>query len=647
MEGTCLLYQIISVIIALNRNKHTGERMFKKLIRFVKDYTALSFVVLVFVTGLALDLSGYDTAAHWVLGVSSIIATLPLVWGMIQTLRSGMFGVDLLAITAIVTSVALGEYWAGMVIVLMLTGGEALEDYAAGRAKTELTSLMENKPTSAHIIKGNKTIDIKAAEINVGDRVVVLPGEVVPVDGEILEGKSSFDESSLTGESLPVEKSEGDNILSGSVNTEGRVVIRALHNAEDSQYQQIIKLVKSAANSQSPFVRLADRYSIPFTAIAFMIAGTAWVLSGDPVRFLEVIVVATPCPLLLGAPIALVSGMSRSAKHGIIVKNGTSLEVLAETKTIAFDKTGTLTVGIPKIDKIVSSGLFKKDQILAHAAALSTNSTHTLSSSISKFALEKKVKIAKTKKVNEFAGNGIQGNVNGKTVLLGRLSMLEENGIEIPSNITPKNIGQTATFIAINNEFAGYITFTDQVRKESKSMLRALKKFGVKYTLMVTGDNKATAEKIAKDVGIEEVLANCLPGDKIHIVEGVKNKPVAFVGDGVNDAPVLTAADVGIALGARGSTAASEAADVVILQDDVSRVATSVGIAKQTFKVARQAIFIGISISVGLMLIFATGKFKAVQGAAIQELVDITVIIYALRAHGTKKSNAALQAQIS
>lgn len=621
--------------------------MFKKIKNFIKDYKQLSIVILVIIIGLGLDIAGYDTATHWLLGITSVIATIPLVWGMIQTLRSGMLGVDLLAVVAILTSVILGEYWAGMVIVLMLTGGEALEDYAEGRAKTELTALMENKPTKAHLQRGNKVVDVKASEIRVGDKVVILPGEVVPVDGNIVEGTTNLDESSLTGESLPVEKNVGDNILSGSVNSDGKIVIKATNSAEDSQYQQIIKLVKSAANSQSPFVRLADRYSIPFTAIAFMIAGTAWIVSGDPVRFLEVIVVATPCPLLLGAPIALVSGMSRSARHGIIVKNGTSLEKLAEVETVAFDKTGTLTQGIPEIDKINAYGKFDEGEVIVIAAALSNNSTHILSKSISEYTANKKLKIIKAKNISEVAGNGLQGIVAGKKTLLGRLSMLEENNVDIPKGLSIKSVGQTATYLAVDGKLAGYVTFTDHVRSESKSMIAALKKFGVKHSLMVTGDNETTAKKIASQVGIEQVKANCLPADKIHAIESVKNKPVAFVGDGVNDAPVLTAADVGIALGARGSTAASESADVVIMQDDVSRVATSIGIARQTFKVARQAIMIGIFISIGLMLVFSTGKFKAVQGAAIQELVDIAVIIYALRAHGTKKSNAALQAKIS
>ncbi len=614
--------------------------MLKRLKSFAKNYTQLVLVIIAIIIGLALDILGKDKFAHIILGGSALIAAIPLAWGMIQTLRSGAFGVDVLALTAIVTSVLLGEYWAGMVIVLMLTGGEALEDYAEGRAKVELTSLLERKPTKAHILKGGKVIDVKASAVSVGDKVVILPGEVVPVDGEVIDGTSNFDEASLTGESLPVAKSSGDTLLSGSINMDGKIVIKASSSAEDSQYQQIIKLVNSAATSQAPFVRLADKYSIPFTFIAFLIAGTAWVMSGDPVRFLEVIVVATPCPLLLGAPIALVSGMSRAARHGIIVKTGGALERLAEVKTIAFDKTGTLTQGIPEVGDIKALGSHDSDNILSTAAALASNSTHILSQAIVSSATTQKIKVNKAKQIQEKAGYGIVGRLQGKTVLLGRISMLEEHGVAIPKSLS-KGAGQTATFIAINKELVGYITFIDKVRIESKDMISKLNKLGITHTLMVTGDNEATANKIAKQVGIETVVAECLPADKIHAIEGVKNKPVAFVGDGVNDAPVLTAADVGIALGARGSTAASESADVVIMLDDVSRVATSVSIAKRTISIATQAILIGISISIVLMLIFATGKFKAVQGAAIQEVVDIIVIVYALRAHGSWKKKKA------
>lgn len=613
------------------------KKTLQKVRHFFGEYKQLAFVLISVIAAAGFDLAGKDSIAHWILGISAIINVLPLAWGMVEAFRDGSYGLDILALTAIVTSVWLHEYWAGIIIVLMLTGGEALEDYAERRAKKELSALLKNKPRKAHLVKGSGTIDVAVSSVKVGDRLRLLPGEVVPVDAEVIEGASSFDESSLTGESLPVTKKEGDALLSGSVNVEGVIVIRALHTAKDSQYEQIIKLVQSAAVSQSPFVRLADRYSVPFTAVAFLLAGLTWAATGDAVRFLEVIVVATPCPLLLGAPIALISGMSRSAKHGIIVKTGSALERLASVETFAFDKTGTLTQGVPAIKAIKTFGSHTTSEVLEAAAALEASSNHILGQAIIERAKQKS-KLVAAKQVKEIAGQGLSGRIKNKSILVGRQTFLTENKVSIPAKAVMQ---ETATYVAIDGQLAGVITFVDPIRPETKGMLERLKQLGIKHTLMVTGDNQTTARTIAKKVGIETVVADCLPGDKIHAVENVKAQPVAFVGDGVNDAPVLTAADVGIALGARGNTAASESADVVIMLNDVSKVAQSLEIAKRTFKIARQSILLGIFISLGLMAVFATGKFKPVQGAVLQEFVDVAVIINALRAHGNPRKKHA------
>lgn len=614
--------------------------MLNNIRQFFRHYKQLGFVIVTFTVGVILDIAGQDALAHWVLGLSALINVVPLLWGMLEDIRSGKYGIDILAATAIITSVLLKEYWAGMVIVLMLTGGEALEDYAEHRAKTELSDLLNRRPKKAHLLKGGKTSDIAAAKIQTGDKIIVLPGEVVPVDGSVIEGSSSLDESSLTGESLPILKQQGDTVLSGSVNLEGSITLKALHSAADSQYEQIIKLVKNAASSQAPFVRLADRYSIPFTIVSFIVAGSVWLISGQAERFLEVLVVATPCPLLLGAPIALISGMSRAAKHGIIIKTGSAIERLAEIETVAFDKTGTLTKGMPTVDKTTAYNNYTESQVLSAAAALEQNSGHILALAIIEAARKRNIKIPKAKSVKELSGLGLKGGLAGQELLIGRLSLLDEQGITLPKSLSQKSLKQTASFVAINGKLAGVITFKDELRPEAKAMLSRLKASGIKHTLMVTGDNAATAQTIAKQLGIEQVEAECLPADKIHKLEAIKHRPVAFVGDGVNDAPVLTAADVGIALGARGSTAASESADVVILLDDVERVVDGIEIAKRTFFIAKQSIMVGILLSLGLMGLFATGRFRAVEGAAIQELVDVTVIVNALRAHSGKKPRA-------
>lgn len=610
--------------------------MLKRVTHFFKEYRQLSFALIISVIGLVLDLTQHDTSAHWVLGAGALVATIPLLINMINTLRGGHFGVDVLAATAIITSVILGQYWAAIVIVLMLIGGESLEKYAERRAKKELTTLLSRRPKEAHLLKGRKVVDIKASDVKPSDKLSILPGEVVPVDAVIVEGTTSIDESSLTGESVPVTKGVGDTILSGSVNLDGVLTVKALHNAAESQYEQIIKLVRNATSGQSPFVRLADRYSIPFTAIAFFIAGAAWFASGEAIRFLEVLVVATPCPLLLGAPIAIISGMSRASKHGIIIKTGTGLEQLADVQTMAFDKTGTLTQGKPVVDKVTIYHGYTKDKVLQAAAALEQSSTHILATAIVEAAQKQKVSYRAAKQVKEVSGHGLSGRIGGSTVLVGHLNLLKDADVIIPSTLKLDTVKSTITFVAINGELAGAITFKDEVRPESRSMLRRLRKVGIKKFALITGDNEAAAVSVAQDLNIVDVYPDCLPAQKMQAIEEMTG-PVAFVGDGVNDAPVLTTADIGIALGARGSTAASETADVVIMQNDISKVAQSVEIAKRTLFIAKQSVLIGIFISLALMGIFATGKFQPIQGALIQEVVDVIVIVNALRAHGASR----------
>jgi heavy metal translocating P-type ATPase len=607
-----------------------------KLARFLWHYKQFSFAAIAAIVGAALDIGGWNTAAHWVLGTASLIAVIPLVMGMWEDFRSGAYGLDILALTAIIASVLLHQYWAAIIVVLMLTGGESLEDYAEHRARSELDALLTRAPQIAHIIRGTKITDVTAVDVNAGDKLLIKPGEVVPVDAVILEGKASFDEASLTGESLPQLKSVDEQILSGSINLDGSVTVRALHAAKDSQYQQIIKLVRAAQQSQAPFVRLADRYSVPFTITAYLIAGAVWYISGDSMRFLEVIVVATPCPLLLAAPIAFISGMSRASKYGIIVKNGSALERLASIQTIAFDKTGTLTKGHPQVSAVTAYNAYKQTEVLSFAASLEQNSTHVLAQAIVSAADQKNLKYVKAKHVSEAAGHGLQAHLKGKDVLVGRLDFMTDHNVTMPRNFKHASVTQTAAYVAIDGKLAGVITFEDELRPESKATLAQLTKLGVSRMLMITGDHAAAAKNIASKLGITDYHAQALPGDKLRVIEEIQDRPVAFVGDGVNDAPVLTAADVGIALGARGSTAASESADVVILQDDIGYVARAVGVAQRTLALAKQSILVGIAISVGLMLVFATGKFTPVLGAILQEVVDVVVIFNALRAHRIK-----------
>jgi heavy metal translocating P-type ATPase len=605
----------------------------ERIWRFLREYKLFSLAIAAIIVGLALQFSGQATASHWLLAAVSIIEVVPLGWQMWEDLRSGRYGIDILAATAIIASVILGQYWAAIVVVLMLTGGEALEDFAHHRAQTELDTLLEHAPQTARMIRKGKTQEVRASELRIGDKIIIKAGELVPVDAMVLEGTANFDESSLTGESLPQTKEPQDQLLSGSINLDGAVTAKAIATAEDSQYQQIIKLVRNAAASQAPFVRLADRYSIPFTLAAYAIAVSVWVISGQAIRFLEVIVVATPCPLLLAAPIALISGMARASKYGIIVKTGSALERLAEARSIAFDKTGTLTRGKLTVDSVRSFSNFKNNEVIRLAAGLEQSSNHVVAQAIVAHARSKKIKLQKAKRVQEISGRGLKASLKGQEILVGRLSFLKENGVAVPVSFKADNITSSSVYVAANGALVGLITFKDELRPETKDTLERLRALGLHETLMVTGDNQATAQTIAKQLGIMHVHAEALPADKLHILDEVKERPLAFVGDGVNDAPILTAADVGIALGARGSTAASESADMVIMLDDLSRVAAAVTIAKRTFQIAKQSILVGIGLSVLLMLVFATGRFSALTGAIVQETVDVVVIFNALRAH--------------
>lgn len=607
----------------------------KRLVRFLRHYRlfSLSFAALLFSLGLVLN--NQQTAAHWVLGIVSIIGALPLLWDMFKDVRAGSYGIDILAITAIVAAVILGEYWAAIVVVLMLSGGQALEDFAERRAKRELDSLLEHAPQKATVLRKGKQVVVAVKEIKLNEKIIIKPGEVVPVDAVVLEGTADFDESSLTGESLPMSKSVGDQLLSGSLNSDGAVTAKATATAENSQYQQIVRLVQGAAASKSPYVRLAERYSIPFTITAYAIAIAVWVVSGDAIRFLEVIIVATPCPLLLAAPIALISGMSRASKHGIIVKHGSALEKLAEAETIAFDKTGTLTLGKLKVENVTTFGKHKTDEVLQLAASLEQNSNHVVALAVVEAAKARKLKLVKAKHVKEASGRGVSAQLQSKSLIVGRFSLLEEAGVALPEGFKLTDVKQTAVYVSIDAKLAGVITFSDEVRPEAKTTIQKLRAAGVKHLMLVTGDHKTSANQVAAQLGITEVHAEMLPAQKLHVIDDMQDsqRPLAFVGDGVNDAPVLASADVGIALGARGSTAASESADMVIMHDDVARVATAQSIAKRTFRIASQSIVVGIALSVVLMLVFATGKGTPLAGALLQEVVDIVVIFNALRAH--------------
>ena len=478
-----------------------------------------------------------------------------------------------------------------------------------------------------------------ATDVEIGDILLVKPGEVVPLDGVLLSESGSFDESSLTGESLPVERSAGEGLMSGSLNGEAAVRMRVTARMEDSQYSRIVALVKEAAESKAPMVRLADRYAVPFTALAYVLGAVGWIISGSPERFAEVLVVATPCPLLIAAPVAFLGGMSRAARSGVIVKYAGVLEQLSRIKTAAFDKTGTLTYGRPALVGIRTAGPLSEDEVLQLAASAEQYSSHVLAASVMDAARSRALPFASATEATEFATHGVRARFDGQDVVVGKPAFVAEwaSGVaeaELAS-------GELAIYVGAGGKFVGSLVMSDPIRKETRRTLGELKALGVRRTVMLTGDALATARHIADEAGLTDVRAECLPPDKVEAVRSLPDRPVMMVGDGVNDAPVLAVADVGIAMGARGSTAAGESADVVIILDDLSKVATAVRIGRRTVQVALQSIWIGIGLSVALMLAAAAGYVPAIAGALSQELVDLATILNALRALGSGRHGAA------
>lgn len=618
-------------------------------VKLVLRYPLVAGTVLALMAVAALVMSGQPVIAQFAASGYALAVAAYLSVGMIRRLRSGHWGIDILAVTAIVSTVLVGEFIASMIIVLMMAGGTALEDYAAGRAKSELSALLARVPQTAHRERsggaGNGTTqngtqngtaengaheDVAATDVLVGDILLVKPGEVVPLDGVLLSDAGTFDESSLTGESLPVERTAGEGIMSGSVNGEAAVRIRVTAVMEDSQYSRIVALVKEASESRAPMVRLADRYAIPFTAFAYALGAIAWIVSGSPTRFAEVLVVATPCPLLIAAPVAFLGGMSQAAKSGIIVKYAGVLEQLGRVRTAAFDKTGTLTYGRPSLVAIVTANSMGQDELLRLAGSAEQYSSHVLAASVMEAATARDLRFETASEAMEHATHGVRAVFDGREVVVGKPSFVAE----FAPGVVEADLasGQLAIYVGIGGVYVGALVMSDPLRAEARRTLAELSALGVTETVMLTGDALATARHIAAEAGLTDVRAECLPPDKVEAVKSLPRRPVMMVGDGVNDAPVLAVADVGIAMGARGSTAAGESADVVIILDDLSKAAHAVRIGQRTVRVAMESIWIGIVLSVGLMVAAAAGYVPAIAGALSQELVDLATILNALRA---------------
>ncbi len=590
------------------------------------------FVVIGLATGVTLwalrQALPLAVVAYIVIGVVIFVTAV----GMVRDLMSGHWGLDILAVIAMIATLAVGEYVAGLIIALMLTGGEALEALAARRASRELDTLLNRAPVYAQRVDPHtgEVERIPIADVVIGDELLVRSTEVLPVDGTLISARAVIDESSVTGEPLPVTYQSGDALLSGTINSTETFTMRADKAAHDSHYASIVRLVEGAVESRAPMVRLADRYAVPFTIVSLLIAGLAWYLSGDPVRFAEVLVVATPCPLLIAAPVAFMGGMSSAAKLNVIIKDGGTLEVLARVRSAAFDKTGTLTQGRPDVVEIRPIAR-SADETLRLAAAAEQYSVHVFAGPIVAHAVERQLQLPQVTAAEEIATNGVQATLaDGSVVRVGKPAFIEE--VAGVFERTPLSAGETAVYVSVDSDFAGVIVLSDPLRSHAAETIVRLREAGVERIVMVTGDVAPTAESIAADAGITTVHAETTPQSKVDIVVALRPRPVMMVGDGINDAPVLAAADVGIAMAGRGATAASESASAVITSDDVSRVADVVQVSHKTVKIALQSIWMGIIISVGLMLVAAFGYLPAVAGALLQEIVDLVAILSALRA---------------
>lgn len=555
---------------------------------------------------------------------------------MVRKLVCGQFGIDIIALTAMIGALLTGEWWAGLVVYLMLTGGEWLEAYAFRRAQTELAALLRHAPTIAHVKVGSEVQDVVVDRLVPGQTIMIKPGEIVPADSVVVKGESFLDAARLTGEPLPVEAHAHDRILAGSINQSGLLEARVLLASKDSQYSRIRDLVEQAQNNKAPFVRLADRFSGWFTLLTFMLAGLAWFISHDPTRALAVLVVATPCPLLLATPIAFLSGMSRAFSLGVIMKHGGALEVFARVRSIIFDKTGTLTLGEPRIRRV--RGFSLKDQdVLRLAASLDQGSVHVLAHALTEYAKAKNLSLVFPTQFTEVTGQGVMGSIQHETYLFGRLSFLEAQGVLIPHHIKEAWLdehtrGERSVYLANTRHLLGVITFADVLRPGLRGFLDRIRKQGIHQVALLTGDHKGPAGVIARTLGIKDVYAECLPSDKLTVVRAWQKRfsPVAMIGDGMNDAPALAQADVGIAIGVRGGVA-SEAADIVVT-DGIEHLEPVLRIARHTVQVAKNGIMLGIGLSTCLMIFALFGMIPPLAGAWLQEGIDVLVILYALRA---------------
>ena len=587
--------------------------------------------------GLAVRVTGQPALARTVWLGGLVIAGSPLVWRTIRGIATGQFAADVVATLAIVGAVVLVQPIAGLVVVLMQSGGEALERYAEGRASAAVHALEQDAPRIAHRLRDGAAAlldDIVVDAIVVGDLLVVRPGEMVPCDAVVVDGRSHVDSSRLTGEPIPGTAEAGLALLSGSLNIDGPLTIRATAVAGESQYARIVSLVRSAQSSKAPLQRLADRYAIWFTPLTLVVCVIAFAVSGDAQRVLAVLVVATPCPLILATPVAIIGGINRAAQKLIVIRHGGGLEQLASVNVAVFDKTGTLTVGSPEVDQVTPLGGRDAGAVLLLAASVEQGSGHLLARSVVRAAAASGAALTPAIEVEESAGRGVLGVVGGQRVLVGSSGLVEERAPAAMSAFGAA--GSTAglrSFVVVDGVAAGIIEYADQLRPGLAEFFAELQRLNVNRVVLLSGDSVAHTQAVASEVGIAEARGGLLPGDKVAAVTELvrSGARVLMVGDGTNDAPAMTTANVGIALAGHGGGIVAEAADIVVLGSDVTRVAEAIRIARRTLGIARQSIWVGLGLSAVAMAAAAAGLIAPVPGALLQEAIDVAVIVNALR----------------
>ena len=586
------------------------------------------------VGGIAAWAAGERSVADAFWAATTALLLVPLTISVVRSLLRRDVGVDAIALVSMAGALALGEYLAGAVVALMLAGGNALEERANRRAARELTSLVERAPRTALLRQGEQLVEVSVEVVVPGDRVVVRAGEVVPVDGMVESEEAVLDESALTGEPLPVTVGRGGQVRSGTSCAGPAFELNALRAAAESTYAALVRLVEQAGSERAPFVRIADRYAAIFLPVTAVVAGLAWALSGDPVRALAVFVVATPCPLILAAPIAFSSGLSRCARAGVVVKGAATIEQLGKARSVLLDKTGTLTLGHPKLARVLPLNGIAPAETLRLAASVDRLSSHPLAKALVAGAEAEGLSLEVPSGVVESFGRGIEGNVAGRDVLVGSRHWLAEHGVEasLPAGLD----GDAKVLIAVDGAAAGVALIGDQLRSDADHLVPRLRAAGIRHVAMVTGDRRSVAEAVGERLGVDRVYADQTPDQKLDVVRALQAQPelrsIVMVGDGINDAPALALADVGIAMGSGGATVSSETADAVVLVDRVDRVADAISFSRRALYIAHQSVLLGIGASLVAMGFAAFGYLQPVAGALLQEGIDVAVILNALRA---------------